>query len=289
MNEAAQKVKESVSALGIKYGFERSFRLGPRRMLANRFLLGFRKQRIGDTADQSILDICECLGMPSILLDRYRALLPDSQYVHFGFEEGESGCLYKAYLEFYEKVEEKMRIAPTRSDPQLMHLGFKWAAAGGGAPVLTSYVWHPFLTVESMLERVANLLDPLGTGAIVDVTRRVLHAAADRVQHRDIFYMEATEEGNPRHSFDINMYRARLRMEEIDSVLGRLSGHFDLAMKEYRMLREDIRASIFGHIASGIDRTGGDFLTVYHGIKHIMPPSPRSGSVIPTLPRFRIL
>src|SRR6202051_1408935 len=161
MDDAAEQVKELGAGLGIKYGSERSFRLSARLLLANRFLLGFRKQRLGEAADQRILDICERLEMPPILLDGYRGRLPDSQYVHFGFEQNESNRLYKAYLEFYEQVEAQMQSRPGSSDPQLMHLGFKWAAAGDRAPVLTSYVWRPFLSVESMLERVADLLGPL--------------------------------------------------------------------------------------------------------------------------------
>lgn len=286
VDAAAQRIKDLVSGIGIKYGFERSFRLSPGQLRAKRFLLGFSKRRLRDTAEQKILDICERLGMPQILLDRYRAELPNAQYVHFGFEKGESGCLYKAYLEFYEKVEADMRNTAASSDPQLMHLGFKWAADGNAAPVVTRYVWHPFISVENMLERTGNLLGPLRTGAIMEVARGVLQAASARVQHREIFYMEATEEGNPRHSFDINMYRARLRMEELDPVIGHLSAHFDLAEEAYSMLRESIRTSIFGHIAGGTGRSGGDFLTIYHGTKRIDPPSQRPPSMAPTQRTF---
>ena len=50
------KVQELVAGLGIKYGFERSFRTSARQLLTNRFLLGFRKQRLGAAADQRILE-----------------------------------------------------------------------------------------------------------------------------------------------------------------------------------------------------------------------------------------
>jgi tryptophan halogenase len=286
MFDEAERLQALVRGLGIKYGFERSFRLSPQGLRANRFLLGFRKHRLGGTADQQILNICERLDMPQTLLERYRAELPDAQYVHFGFEQGESSCLFKAYLEFHEKVDAHMRSTPGRSDPQLMHLGFKWAATGGAAPVLTSYVWHPFITVESMFDRVANLLGSSDTSAIMEATRGLVRAAAARVQHRGIFYMEATEQDNPRHSFDINMYRAGLRMEELDLVFDRLSAHFDLAAEECRILREGIRSSILGHVAGGIDRTGGEFMTVYHGIERIKPVRLRPTSMTPAPPIF---
>jgi len=46
-----------------------------------RFLLGFRKQRLGAAADQRILEVCERLGMADALLNEYRSQLPDSQYL----------------------------------------------------------------------------------------------------------------------------------------------------------------------------------------------------------------
>jgi hypothetical protein len=45
MDDAARKVQELVAGLGIKYGFERSFRTSAGQLLTNRFLLGFRNMR----------------------------------------------------------------------------------------------------------------------------------------------------------------------------------------------------------------------------------------------------
>ena len=284
MDDAAGKVQELVAGLGIKYGFERSFRTSARQLLTNRFLLGFRKQRLGAAADERILGVCERIGMPQSLLTGYREQLPDSQYVHFGFEENESTRLYKAYLEFYEKVEAQMRSQPGDFAPRLMHLGFKWSAGGDGASVLTRYTWHPFVTVESMLERAAQLFDMSAASELISITRAMLDAAAARVPHQDIFYLEATEDGNPRRSFDINMYRAKLRMEQLDAILDRLRRHYDLPAEPFRALAEDMRASIFGHISGGIDRAGKDFFTVYHGVEYREPapnPSPPPAAISP--------
>jgi hypothetical protein len=130
--------------------------------------------------------------------------------------------------------------------------------------VLTSYTWHPFITVEAMLDRTAGLFGPAGAGGLMDVTGDILRAAARRVPHQDIFFMEAAEQGNPRRSFDINMYRAKLRMEELEPILSRLLHYYDLPVDRFRALCDDIRASVFGHISGGIGRTGNDFFTVYH-------------------------
>jgi hypothetical protein len=107
----------------------------------------------------------------------YRGRLPDSNYLHFGFEENERACLCKAYLEFYDKVEETMKTQPGKSDSFLMHLGFKWDALDNRRQTITRYSWHPFLPVEAMLGRLSNVLAPDGSGALFEITRGIVEIA----------------------------------------------------------------------------------------------------------------
>lgn len=57
-------------------GFERSFKVFDKTILANRFLLGVEKE---ETPPNSLLEICQQMNMP------------DANMVLFGFEEGERG------------------------------------------------------------------------------------------------------------------------------------------------------------------------------------------------------
>jgi hypothetical protein len=274
LEDAAQRVRALVAGLGIKYGHEPSFRIAQGTLLTNRFLLGFRKERLGEPAeaDDRILDVCRQLDMPPDLLHDYAAELPDSQYVHFGFEQNESACLYKAYLEFYEKVAAKMRVQPGARGPQLMHLGYKWPVVGTTAPVLTRYSWHPYISVDSMLRNVASVLDARNGSELQQLIRSLLGAASRRVGANDMFYMEATEENNPRHSFDINLYRARLRMADLIPALSDLATRYTLPQESVDALCAAIRDSTFGHVAGGTDRAGREFLSIYHGIEYVTPP-----------------
>lgn len=263
-----------VEDLNIKYGFERSFKVVHGRVLTNRFLLGFRKHRLGAHPDSRILDVCDRLGMPADFRAAYTHSLPDAQYVHFGFEESERGSLYKAYLEFYEKVEAEIIRRPGGSDSYLIHLGCKWAPGVERRGVFTRYAWYPCLSVKTMLARVSALLDPETHRVAFEITKGTVSAVGDRLARSDIFYVEATEDENPRRSFDINMYRARLRLEELEPLLLEMARHYAVSAEEFRLLYDSIKTRTFGHLSGGIDRQGRDFLTVYYGLEYLPPRHP---------------
>jgi hypothetical protein len=273
IEDAAERVRSLVAGLGIKYGVEPSFRISAGSLSTNRFLLGFRKQRLGAPAeaDGRILELCRQLDMPHDLLLDYQAQLPDSEYVHFGFEQNESACLYKAYLEFFEKVAAGMRRQPANSGPHLMHLGYKWPASRDASPVLTRYSWYPGISANSMLQKVSALMNMRDEDGVQRLMRTLIGAASRRVCAQDMFYMEAIEERNPRHSFDINLYRARLQMAELIPPLADLARRYALPHERFDALSLAIRDSTLGHIAGGTDRTGREFLTIYHGVEYVTP------------------
>ncbi len=257
-----------VDGLGIKYGFERSFKMVEHTLLENRFLLGFKKKRIQGDAHGRILEICKRLGMPEGLLGPYREKLSDANYLHFGFEENENTCLLKAYLEFYEKFEEKARRHPGPPGPFLMHLGFKWDARDPDRQAITSYVWHPLLSVEEITARLSEILPPRQFGTIFETARRIVAFVASVLHPHDILYLEVTEENNPRRSFDINMYRAGLPVSALYPFLVEMGRHYRISIEKFQKLYQGIQAKRFGHISGGIDRQGKDFFTVYYGVEY---------------------
>jgi Protein of unknown function (DUF3467) len=266
--EKAGLVRQLVEDLGIKFGYEKSFKIFENTLLANRFLLGFKKKRIRKEPHERILEICRRMNMPENLLQAYRGRLPDSNYLHFGFEENEKTCLCKAYLEFYDKVDETMRTKPGKCDSFLMHLGFKWDALDNSRQTITRYTWYPLLPVDVMLERVSNLLGPQGSGALFEITKGIVEVALRVVPPYDVLYMEVDEENSLRKSFDINMYRARLPLSELQPWLEQMCRHYAVPSEEFQSLYEGVRDKTFGHIAGGIDREGRDFVTVYYGVEY---------------------
>ena len=100
----------------------------------------------------------------------------------------------------------------------------------------------------------------------------ILAAAASRCSSSDILYQEVTEEGNPRKSFDINIYRSGLKICELYSFLLELSRHYRIPPDLFHSYYGSIKQKVFGHISSGINREGKCFTTVYYGVEEIEKP-----------------
>ncbi len=263
--------------LNVEVGIERSFKVFEKTILVNRFLLGFKKNTIREKPHERILDICKRMDMPGDLLQAFEQHLPDAMYIHFGFEENERACVYKAYLEFYEKIEKEMITRPNTSDHFLMHLGFKWDALDNTKQALTSYTWYPFLSVENMVKKLSNILDPNKNRTPFELTKGILGIVSRRIPHHDILYLEVTEQDNPRKSFDINIYRANLQLSELYPFLLEMCRDYSIPPEEFHILYDSVRTQIFGHISGGIDREKRDFLTVYYGVEGIKDYGAKSG------------
>ena len=91
--------------------------------------------------------------------------------------------------------------------------------------------------------------------------------AGSRTRPGEILYFEASEEGNPRNSFDINMYWANLQMAEIYPMLLNIARHYFIDLEQFEELYEGVKTQKFGHLSGGTDREGRDFLTVYFSEK----------------------
>lgn len=277
-DDKAQWIFRLTRDLNVELGFERSFKLSERRLLGNRFLLGISKRAIEHNPHRRILDICARMNMPEELLGPFERYLPDADYIHFGFEENEGSCIYKAYLEFHEKIKTEVKnTRPRASRTFLMHMGFKWDVADPARRVVTNYTWYPFLSVDAMEEKLSGILDPHGQGTSLEIARGILGIASRRVPRQDILYLEVIEEGNPRKSFDINIYRANLKLGELYPFLLDMCRHYSIPPDRFHALYEQVKGKVFGHLAGGIDREGRDFLTLYYGVEGIRDHDAESG------------
>lgn len=256
-----------VKNLNVQVGLERSFKISDHTLLGNRFLLGTSKGAISPEPHERILHICKRMDMPENFLEIFKENLTQANYVHFGFEENVTSCIYKVYLELYEEIEKEIKIRPDKTDPFLLHLGFKWDASDNTKKALTRYTWYPLLAIEDILVRLSNILDPHGYKITLEIAKDIVSMASSRVPHNAILYLEVSEENNPRRSFDINMYRAKLQLRELYPFLLKMCGHYSIASEHFHALYEQAKSKRFGHLSGGIDREGRDFLTVYYGVE----------------------
>jgi hypothetical protein len=262
--------------LNVELGLERSFKISQKALLHNRFLLGTSKSALGQEPRARILDICERMDMPKDFFETCRENLSDANYVHFGFEENERTCIYKVYVEFYEKIEREIKKQPNQFGPLLLYLGYKWDASDNAKGTVTRYDWYRLLSVDEIVARFSHILDPHRHGRLLEIASGIVSLASARVPSHDILYLEVSEENNPRVSFDINLYKANLTLEELYPFLMNMCLHYSIPSEEFHMFYDRVKNKTFGHLSGGIGRDGNDFLTVYYGVEGIDPHESQS-------------
>ena len=256
---------ELLKNLNLTVGFERSFKVSEKTLLGNRFLLAFKKTSINQNPHEKILDIGVRMSMPKKFLDTFEQNLPEATMVGFGIEEDEATCVMKAYLEFRNRYEEALKKNPKKFDSYVSHWGFKWDAADNARGALARYICFPAFTAGDILERLSDTFYRAHEETPLEIVRGIVELGSKKVGHDKFLYLEVNEENNPRSSFDINMYGANLRLEELDPYFLQMCRHYSIPDEQFHSLYEPVRTRTFGHLAGGRDRKGRDFLTVYFG------------------------
>lgn len=259
-SDAGARLLDLVLGLGADFLHERSFRICDAGLLRNRFLTSLAKPAIPGARHRKLLDLWAQMAMPSDMLEAAERNLPGAAFIHFGFEENERGCLYKVYLETGSGAAEP-------GMPFLLHLAFKWAVGDPTYRAVTRYRWYPELPISAIAERLSDLLTGSEAPENLAVARGLLDLAASRVDARGIQYLEVREDGNARRSFDLNVYDADLRMDEVRPLLARACRRHRIAEHDFAALADAIAKQRFGHLAGGTHREGQDFFNVYYGME----------------------
>jgi len=257
------QVRQLVESLGVAHGFERSIKLRHRSVQADRFLLTVAKNTLGPDADARVTALCRSLRISAQFLAEVEKNVGAAEIVHFGFEaETPERSFYKCYLEF-----QKRAGCADASEPLLLHLAFKWNARDNTEQVIARYMLHPRLGRESILRRIAPIYAREARRTPWDVACTLLSAASRRTPAEELMYLEVEEDGTNRRSFDLNLYRARLTISDLDEFVEPLSRHFGIDATVLRTSLKADRAKPLGHIAGGFDRQERDFLTLYFGVE----------------------
>jgi tryptophan halogenase len=175
--------------------------------------------------------------------------------------------MHKAYLEFWHQLSQRVQREPRNTSPAELFLGFKWDASDPARRALARYTCHPLLTVRGIDRRLEILYQGRDTTPSLQAVREILALAARRVTGDSFVYVEAAEEGNPRRSFDLNFYKARLRLEELGPTLYALCGRYGAGREALEQLIAQAGTRAFGHLSGGLGRDGKDFLTVYYELE----------------------
>jgi hypothetical protein len=187
-------------------------------------------------------------------------------------------------VEFRDTVEKDLGRTRMFGHPHTLYTGFKWDTSAPHRQAVTRYAWYPSLPIPELLARLRVITEPGRHSGLLDIAQGVTERASHEIPHGDIQYVEVTEEANPRRSFDINIYKSGLRIEDLCPYLLRALPNFAITPERFESLYQRIRGERFGHLAGGIDRDDKEFMTVYYGVTHVHSHQLRSATSVPADP-----
>jgi tryptophan halogenase len=261
--EKAAWLQAAVRELAPQHYEERSFRIAPGSLQANRYLLSINARHKPADALERAWRIARQLGLPETLRSRVEQAHAWADHLHFGFEGEPQRVMCKLY---FERVVPGLDAARARAtgEPALQYIAFKWNA-DSGEHVVSHYHWHPELSEAEIAARIDEIWGA-APPALAAMSRSVLGLATQRMGTGPrAQYLEVTEEGQPRRSFDLNVYDARLTVRDLQGVLADMREYFGVRPGQFQALYDQIKARPMGHLAGGIHRNGQPFFNVYFG------------------------
>jgi len=258
-----EEIFKILNNLKLKYDVEKSFKITRNRIFPNRYLLGISQNKI---SEYQINYICKKMNMPENQLKIFLENLSDANMLLLGFEENENNCIYKVYLEFWDKLKNKLYQQPNKINPELLYLGFKWNQIDNTENIITQYICHPLLPVRSIIKRLSSIYHCDENKTAFDIVQDMIKIANKRIVNGSFIYLEISEENNPRKSFDINLYKANLQLKDIYPLFLKMCEYYLIPCDDLNLFYHQISDKTLGHLSGGIDRDGRDFLTIYYEV-----------------------
>lgn len=255
---AWRAVLDRVEASGVPYGREQSFKLVAGSLLADRLLVGIQTTALSLDATVAM---GAALGMPEGAKQLVTRRFGEANAVFFAAEESGVHRVFKLYLEFWEVVRRRVRAGD--ASPQLLHLGIKWDSARPGHFEEAHYTCVPLLNTRDVLQRMRAVLPEAAPAAAVGIAQDIVRLAARVRPQAPFLYLEVSETGNPRRSFDVNLYKSGLAVADAAAQLRAAAVHFGVAGERFETVLAGMERMPLGHIAAGCDRRGGEFFSVY--------------------------
>ncbi len=250
-----------VNKLGVPLYIEKSFKVAPGELTDRRYLVGIYKKYINEDI---MISMCREMNMPEDFLEIFVKSQAQAGGFGIGYQEKDSERIYKVYLDFFDKVMLQARIMPNPNRPAKMNVGFKWNPEKPNSKIISTYHCYPMITVSDIKNRLKNLYSGIENKNSLEAIYKILDLASTKVEGDDLFiYLEASEKGTLRKSFDINLIQANLPTQEATSLLTQLFEHFSISQSQYEDVFQQIESKTLGHLSGGIDMAGTEFLTVY--------------------------
>lgn len=261
---------------GISFDLERSLRIDRSGVSSKRLLVSLDAMDYHRVFAETPFAIYDSMNMQRDQLEQLRNFFPKAWRIHFGWELGGNGWTAKSYLEMRPKVS-RTEGASTHGesiDPgQVLFLGYKWPLLDGPAGVVSKYtvVTHSQAkqAIDCWEDSLLNLSNDYATAEWHSLTA-ILRNCSATVD--PLLVLEVCDEGSARRSYDINLYDLEQTVDTIREPLSRVISPWLEQSAKQQMQQElrSISAAKLGHLATGIDRHGSMFWTLYYGAVHIV-------------------
>jgi hypothetical protein len=265
---AWQDLLQRVEAEGWPHGREQSFKMARATLLRDRLLVGVQRSAVSPSR---LWALAGALGMPAAGQDLLARQWERANAVFLATEENAAARMYKVYLEFWDEARRAVRGGERA--PQLLHLGVKWSSARPGHHEEARYMVHPLLGLRDILRRMRDCYPAETANSGMELAQRIVRKAAMRDPQASFLYLEVSEAGNPRRSFDINLYKSGLRVADVAAELRSLAEHFGIATADIEEQLPQLGDRALGHLSGGSDRHGAEFLSVYAEIAPLPDPA----------------
>ena len=252
----ARDMQAAVDGLPGPYIHERSVKLGPGRLSADRFLVTCYPSSLGNDPRQRFIEIAERLDCPPTAVSRLSAHWSGVESVHLGCD-GIDPPLFKLYVEYPLGRSGRSDIPADAG-----FLSVKWQPGGGFDYSLYRVLPEPATAPAARRALSGALSDDVG-----EISVRFADAVLAGLLKPDapISILVVEDETSPRRSFDINLYRAETPVGRHRSAIRQLCADFGMA-DAARSLLAAAEGTMLGHVAIGRDARGAEFVTLYYGV-----------------------
>ncbi|HKS88259.1 MAG TPA: hypothetical protein VJR70_02345 [Stellaceae bacterium] len=261
----AEDLVRLVAQLGAPYGMEKSVKIVPGAVLADRCLLSIHRAGLGPAPLDRLIRIGRELEIPAEFADELPRAFDDAEFVHFGHEAGPGFELRKIYFEYAGAA--RRAIATANGGSVLVHLAYKWPVRGPGGGSVTRYSWVHCRTRHAVEARLRVLLPAAEAPRALRCALGLLDRVAALAEAGRLLMMLVEEPGNPRQSCDLNVYDAGLCLAQVCDVIDAALDDFAVPPSQGTPVFGGAGSVALGHLSAGIGRDGAEFVTFYYGVE----------------------
>ena len=241
---------KKLAVLAGPFFYERSLKIDPESVNADRCLLTWPRESLGAGAAAKYRGLLQELGFAPEAIDALDRVQKRAQFLHFGLEGSPTAPKMKAYVEFEpEPAHNALRYLAVKSAPGSSSEQF----------VISEYRQHAYQhegqrRLDGLSRTIPQCLQDLES-----VLAEVFTTAPERCD-----LLQVCDLGTNRVSFDWNIARAGVEHAVSVRLLGAAQEffglHHDLSVQTSALARIEV----LNHIAIGLSHSEQPFLTLYH-------------------------